>query len=292
LSNGQIAWQTRLTDVPFLELDTSDDFVAARFSDDFGSVIVALETFTGQIIWRKAFTPENGQIPVNMTLSPDGTLLFTMPDRLCGIDLYEPAKNFKFGEKPSGDGSQMFAGGTRWDQLVVADGRVLAVADGGQSVRVLSPDKGTEVTTPLATKANTWNVGLRVVGPRVYIINQHAPLGYSLDHPEEIWEGLANTENPTVRDAFVGKQHLVLLDQPDTPAGAEPAAAAAHFRLLAYGRYPRSGGQPGESGRLDQTPDVTHAADIDQWQPVEGGFYYHSIDRQAHFLKGSAVSGG
>lgn len=291
LATGQIAWQTRPTDTQFMQIAATDDFIAARYLDDQGAHIVALETFTGQVVYQKGFAADGAVMPINMTMSPDGTLLFTLPDRLCGIDLYEPNKGFKYGEKPNPEAGQVFIGAMRWDQLVVAEGRVLAVADNGQFVRVISVERGNELTAPLPTKSSNWNVGLRVVGPRMYVINQHSPLSYSLDHPDESWEGLANTENPTVRDAFVGKRHLVLLDQPDTPVGAEPAPTAAHYRLLAYARYLRTEGQRGESGRLDQTPDVTHPADIDQWQPVDGGFYYHSIDRQAHFLKGSATKG-
>jgi len=169
----------------------------------------------------------------------------------------------------------------------VAEGRVLAVADNGQFVRVMSIDDGQEIYSPLATKANNWNVWIRTVGPRMYVINSQQVLGYSLDHPDDNWTGTKPVGNPTIRDAFIGKNHIVLLDQP-TPAGVEPPATSGHFRLLAYGRYPKGEGKTGESGKFDQSPDVTDDAGIDQWQPVDGGFYYRSVDRKAHFLKGSA----
>jgi hypothetical protein len=81
----------------------------------------------------------------------------------------------------------------------------------------------------------------------------------------------------------------VLLDQP-TPPGAEPSGdTAPRFRLLAYGRYPTAPGRSDESGKFDQSVDVTHPLGISakSWQAVDGGFYYHSSDKKAHFLKGS-----
>ncbi len=288
LGTGQVAWQTRPTDATFDQVVNSDDFIAARFNDDFGVQIVAMETFSGQIVWQKTFLPESGQAPVNMTLSPDGTLIYTMPDRLCGVDLYEAGKGLKFGDRANPEAAQVFSGAAGLDQLVVADGRVLALADGGQYVRVLSPDKGTEISQPLPTNSQAWNVSLRVVGPHLYVINQHSALGYDLAHPDDTSTSAEAIPTPSIRDAFIGKRHLVLLDQPASIGGAPDAAQISdHFRLLAYARYPRGQGRTGESGKLDQTPIISHPAGIDQWQPVEGGFYYRSIDRQAHFLKGA-----
>ncbi len=294
LGTGQIAWQTRVSDAPFNLIVNNDDYLAARFQDDFGSQIIALETFTGQVVWKHAFVPENGQVPVNMTLAPDGTLLYTMPDHLCGVDLYEPTKEPKFGrDHANGDGPMAFAGAIGPDQLVAADGRVLALSDGGQYVRVLSADNGNQLGQALQTGSINWNVSLRVVGPRLYVINSHAAMGYSLDHPEEIWPGVIDPQESIVRDAFVGKRHLVLLSLLEGGAGGDGGAqAAGRFHMLAYGRYPKSASQEGEAGRLDQTPTISNPAGIDanQWQPVEGGFYFHSFDRQAHFLKGAAAA--
>ena len=293
LKSGKIAWQTRASDTSFEQIVNSDDFLAARFTDNFGPQIISLDTFSGQIVWRRIFSPTNGQTPVNMALAPDGTLLFTLPDRLCAVDLYEPRRDeLKFGDKI--DSPMAFAGANGPDQLVTADGRVLAVADNGQFVRVLSIDSGKEVAQPLSTGASNWNVSLRVVGPRLYVINQHAAMGYSLDHPEESWSGPVDPKAPMVRDAFIGKRHLVLLGQPDADevGDTEPPTAAGRFQLMAYGRYPRPAPLHGEAGRIDQTPIISNPAGIqwNQWQPVDGGFYYRSIDRQAHYLKGAAAA--
>ncbi|MEO6434855.1 MAG: PQQ-binding-like beta-propeller repeat protein, partial [Tepidisphaeraceae bacterium] len=295
LGNGQVAWQSRVGDTPLDQVVANDDFVAARFNDDYGTQIAALETFGGQPVWRRAFTPENALPPLNLTLSPDGTLLYTLPDRVCGKDLYEPGNQLKFGDKPlSGDGNRMFDGAGGPDQLVVAEGRILAVADQGQFVRQISPDDGREMsgTNALATSSNPndWNVQVRVVGPRVYVFNSRTVTSYNLDRLDETWTGLSGPPRgaPTVRHAWIGREHVVLLDQP-SQQGVEPPAASPALRLFAYGRYPGTPGRTNESGKLDQIADVTHriGIDLDPWQPVEGGFYYRSVDRKVHFLKGS-----
>ena len=41
---------------------------------------------------------------------------------------------------------------------------------------------------------------------------------------------------------------------------------------------------------MDLAAPISHEAGIDQWQAVEGGFYYHSVDRKAHFLQGNAAA--
>jgi outer membrane protein assembly factor BamB len=289
LTNGQLAWQTRLGTVHLDQLLANDDFLAARFADDTGAQLVALDTFSGQVVTRLGFTRNSGQSIMNAALAPDGTLVYTLPDRVCGRDLYEPGKPLKFGDSPTTtEGTRLFEGANGPDQLVIAEGRIFAAADQGQFIRVLSLDNGVENPNPRGTGANNWQVWMRVVGPRLYVFNPLTVTSYSLDR-DESWSGyLDSLRTPNVRDAFIGKRHVVLLDQPTVP-GAEPKPSAAHFRLLCYGRYEVSPGH--ESGKLEQTADVTNPVGIDQWQPVEGGFYYRSLDRKAHFLKGAAPPG-
>jgi hypothetical protein len=68
-------------------------------------------------------------------------------------------------------------------------------------------------------------------------------------------------------------------------AGAPIPDSAVRFRLYGYARY-MAGDY--ESGLLDLDKTISSDVKIDQWQPVEGGFYYHSADGIAHFLKGAA----
>ena len=289
LANGQLAWQTRVGETSLDQMLASDDFVAVRFNDDLGTQLVALDTFAGQVVMRFAFAAGTG--PLNLALSPDGTLVYSLPDRICGKDLYEPGKTLKFGDQPLSEGNRMFEGAVGRDQLVVAEGRILAVADQGQFIRVLSLDNGKEIprqpqlsTTP-PQAPNNWNVWMRVIGPRVYVFNQRTVIAYTLDQPDQKWDGSVESRQvPTAREAFIGKRHVVLLDVPTAP-GAPPSPVSVRWRVLAYSRAPLPSG--GESGRLDQIKDIDYPVNIDQWQPVNGGFYYHTADGKAHFLQGN-----
>jgi hypothetical protein len=298
LGTGKIAWQTAVGAVPFAQMLANDDFIAVRFIDDSGSQIVALDTFAGQVVMRFTFAPGSVNAPLNMALSPDGTLVYSLPDRICGKDLYEPGKSLKFGDNPLSPNNRPFelAGGP--DQLVVSQGRILALADQGQFVRVLSLEDGKEMRgqLQLSTSAppppNNWRVWMRVVGPRLYIFNQRTLTSYNLDRPSENWSPFVSaTPQRAVRDAFIGKRHIVLLSQLADARGlmGQPADAPDRvpYYLLAYARYPSQPGRNDESGKLDQDPLVQHPAGIDQWQPVEGGFYYRSMDGVVHFLQGN-----
>ena len=294
LASGELAWQTRAGEAALEQLVANDDFVAGRFIDEGGPQLVALETFGGQIVMRTTFTPETA--PLNIELAPDGTLLYTRPDRICGKNLYEPASKLKFGDQPLADGQRIFDGSGGADQIVVAEGRIYAVADNGQFIRVLSLEQGKEVGNRLSTGSTDFNnVRMQVVGPRLYVFNSRTVTSYHVVRDDESWTGLIDSfQAPSIRDAFIGRQHIVLLDQP-TPPGVEPAGdAAPRFRLLAYGRYPTAEGRDDESGKFDQSVDITHPVGIHvrQWQAVEGGFYYHSVDRKVHFLKGAGTDEG
>jgi outer membrane protein assembly factor BamB/TolA-binding protein len=300
LSDGRVAWQTRVGEMPIDQMLASDDFIAVRFVDEFGAQIVAIETYGGQIVMRRLFGPEAAPGPINMALSADGTLVYTLQDRVCGKDLYEPGKSLKFGDSTPSEGNPIFVGAAGPEQLLIAGSRILAVADSGQFVRMFSTDTGKAIDQPLGTGSSNWNVALRVIGPRLYVINQRGVTSYNLEKTEDVWTSSDPGRGPLIRDAFIGKQHIVLLGQmmPGVLAGLAgggdgrdpaiaPAAASARFRLIAYGRYPKVLGSTDESGRLDQDPDIVHRVGIDQWQPVEGGFYYRSVDGKLHFLKGA-----
>jgi hypothetical protein len=286
--SGQLVWQTRPGEAPMEQVVANDDFVAVRFTDDSGPRLVALETFGGQAVLRTTFSPETA--PLNIQLAPDGTLLYTRPDRICGKDLYEPGNTLKFGQNPIADGNRIFEGAGGPDQIVIAEGRIFAAADAGQFIRVLSLIDGREIANRLSSEATDWNVRMRVVGSRLYVFDSKTVTSYQVDRDDESWRGRIDSfQPPTIRDEFIGKQHLVLLDQPTTPNAEPPGDVSPRFRLLAYGRYPTAPDRHDESGKFDQSVDVTHPVGINlkQWQAVEGGFYYRSVDGKAHFLKGS-----
>jgi hypothetical protein len=121
---------------------------------------------------------------------------------------------------------------------------------------VLSLYDGREVGNKLATGAKDWNVRLRVVGPRLYVFNAETVTSYHVVREDESWSGTVDTfQRPFIRDFFLGKQHVVLLDQPTAAGVAQQGGGAAgvagdagpdtspRFRLLAYGRYPTAQGR-------------------------------------------------
>ncbi len=290
LNNGKIAWQTRVGDSALLQMVASDDFVAARFNDDYGMQIVALDAFNGLPVMRRGYASTDGQLPLNMALAADGTLVWTLPDRLCAKDLFDSGKALKFGDGPAGNaGNAIFTGMALPEQLIIASGRIFALSDGGRMVREYSTESGlvpdSDKNLP-TTDASTY---LRTVGTQMYVISLHQVLPVNIDplkkNPPTWSPPPSSYRPPWLVDAFIGKMHFVALDQPGGNANQPPPrAASTHYRLLAYGRY--RGGES-ESFKMDQDPDIVVPAGIDQWQGVEGGFYYHAGDRTARFLKGA-----
>jgi hypothetical protein len=217
LSSGKIAWQTRVCDVPFVQVLANDDFVAVRYPDDTGSHIVALDTFAGQTVFNLTVPAGSPNPPMNMALSPDGTLLYSLPDRICGKDLFESGTNLRFGKDPlNNPESRPFENAVGPDQLIVSQGQILAVGDQGQYVHVVSLDTGKESRPPLSTNAppppNQWRVGLRTVGPRLYVVTRKSVHNYDLDRPspDPSNPGLAVTMqteppgSPAIANAFIG----------------------------------------------------------------------------------------
>jgi len=302
LANGKVAWQTRLAEGPLLQLLASDEFVVARFADASGVQIAALDTFAGQPQGpRRVFPLDGSRQPINMALSTDGTLVFTFPSHLCGKNLFETNKelNFLVPDQPDGTGVARFAGANLPDQLMAANGRVIAVCDNGQYVRTFSLENGKEISQPLQTgvSGTNWAVFLRPVGSRLYVINPRGVVSYNLDRVEDSWgiSKLPMDPPPAVRDALIGQDYIVLLDQlsgqnPNAGGGGRAAAPRQGYRLLAHSRAlaQREGVGTVENGRLDYDPIITSNVGISsEWQGVNGGFYYRTLDRTVHFLRGA-----
>ncbi|MDQ3441951.1 MAG: hypothetical protein M3478_16590, partial [Planctomycetota bacterium] len=301
LTTGKAAWQTRFAEGPLMQLLANDDFTVARFVDATAAQIAVLDTFTGQPVGaRRVFPTENARQPVNMALSPDGTLVWTTPGQLFGKYLFEPGKepNFQVPEQP--DNNPRYLNATLPEQLVIANGQILAVTDNGQYVRVhaLEDGKPTADSKPLFTGTQTPGVYLRQLGSRLYVINLKGAVSYNLDRSADKW-GLPpiNVQpTPAIREALIGQDYIVLVDQlsggAPNPNPAAPAAAGGRqgYRLLAHSRaqIKREGEELVESGRLDYDPTITSPVGISsEWQGVNGGFYYRTLDRTVHFLRGA-----
>lgn len=319
---GRIAWQTRLTDRPVDRLLANEDFTVLKMEDDFGIRLVVLETFTGHIRGSKEFPLQSGSVPQNVALSPDGTLVYTMPDRVRLKDLYKPWGEREI-EKLASQNQGTFYGVTQPDQLVISEGRVLALTDTGgpqgqKFVRIYSLETGEPVTLKygdgqqleraLAANSTSAEVKLRVVGPRLYVIAPDAALWYNLDKPEDAYRlyGDQQLGDVTAKLSFIGQDYLIFLDDsadadngkapavapnappglvPGQPAPAPKATISPTYRLYGFGRYHTA---RGESGRLDYDLKINDPAGITpSWQALDGGICYLTADHKVHVLLGA-----
>jgi hypothetical protein len=188
-----------------------------------------------------------GLVPMNMALSADGTLVYTLPDRLVLKDLYKWGDAAGERSIPGAAHQPPYTGATRPEQLVVSEGRILALADGGPQSG-LSPDKyvrlhsletglalplrykkgrgDEEVDRVLTTFNKSWDVALRVFGPHLYVVGGRAVVSYNLDRPSETWSTKDTLPTGNIRDAFIGQNFLAVLEQPEGLARPADEAAA------------------------------------------------------------------
>ncbi|MDB5289757.1 MAG: outer rane biosis protein BamB [Phycisphaerales bacterium] len=241
LGTGKVAWQNRLSDRPVDRLAANEDFTVVRVSDEGTVRIAAFDTATGQLRSTHSWVVQNGMVPVNLALAADGTLVYTMPDRLCLKDLYKPWGDSPEKEVLANAGLPPFGNATQPDQLLISEGRILALADNGSEkyVRVHSLETGQPVplryrspqgdqdVDRILSAGKSWSVSLRVIGPHLYVVGPDGVISYNLDRPAETW---TTTVDPTtslnVRDMFIGQEFLVLLHE-EAPGYAEAAPDGA-----------------------------------------------------------------
>ena len=307
VSGGRIAWQTRPTDRPIDRLIADEDFTIVKSTDDVNVQITVLDTFTGHVRGAKSFARSTNSVPQNVALSPDGSLVFTLPDRICIKDLYKPWAD-KYVEKPL-PSQGTFNGMTGPDQLLISEGRVVALTDSGsvgasgeKYARIYSIEtgepimlnfgQGQQVERALSAGSKARDVSLRMIGPRLYLVAPDSCNRYNLDRPEE-HESLYGGDLTPVSGAMLGSDFLVFIgDDPDAiggPNGA-PAAAPPQVRssceLYIFGRYQTP---HGESGRLDYQVKIADPSGITtSWQAFAGGLCYLTADHQLHLLLGAS----
>ncbi len=261
-STGQLAWHTRLAQAaPVDRILANDDFVVCKVTDSSNTQLVIVDTLTGQLVRRLNFSNDSGNVPVNLALAPDGMLVWTQPDRLCGKDLFEPRRELNYdlpaGQDEVGRGpnqpvnvdangqvfNPIYAGAVQPDQLVISEGRVLAVTHAGKYVSIYSLESGKlldyknadgrRVPARLATVgASTgsqsaitdWSVALNVVGQYVYVTTrQSGPVAYNLDDPFNLfWNGTIDSNtlpNLLHNQPMVGQDYFIVLGQPARRGG-------------------------------------------------------------------------
>lgn len=298
-SDGKLLWQVRPSDRGPTHCLASDDFVALRLSDDamLRVEIVVLDALSGQFLSRRTFTNADGSgnVPINMALAPDGTLVWIMPDRVCGKDLFEPGDRLTFEENVRREGNPtLFIGAIATDHLQIADGRIYVVSDNGIYVRVFSLETGkalqsenTDIKLATGATPNTWNTTLCALGRKLYVVGPKQMYSHDL-------ENLSYNQNTVLasrtalrpRDVIVTRSHVVVLSEPAAPGGRPRRPGTPTLQLQAVSRAPVDDAGR-ESGLLDQQFNLSDPSTIVAWQPVEGGLYYLGGDQRLHFLMGA-----
>jgi hypothetical protein len=319
-NSGHLSWQTRLTDRPIDRIVADENFTVIKAEDDAAIRLAVLDTFTGHVRGSKAYPRDSNSFPQNIALSPDGTLVYTLPDRLCLRDLYRPWDQHPI-EKVVAPGQATFLGLTQPDQLVISEDRILALTDSGSGdrpgekfVRLYSLQTGEPVLLKFGENQldKAWSIGtkssdvvLRVVGRRVYVIAPDAAICYSLDTPDEHYQMFDQDsgEGMSAQMSFIGQDYLLLLNGGTPPVAPNPAAPNAppagaapppanqqpavspSYTIYAFSRSERNGR---ESGRLDYSTPISDPAGITSaWQAMDGGLAYLTADHKLHMLIGA-----
>jgi hypothetical protein len=177
---------------------------------------------------------------------------------------------------------QLFERATQPDQLLIAEGRILALADDGSGkyVRVHSLETGQPV--PLRYQSaqgeqfidrilkagKSDQVSLRVVGPHLYVINPQGVISYNLDRPSETWASPDDDETVrlTARDSFIGQKYVVLLNEPPSKDDAAPIPVVAPPAPLPPGVAPAPAPNQPIGGAPAPAPDGAAPAAITDYK--------------------------
>ena len=102
-----------------------------------------LDIGSGQMLYRRLFT-RNAQSPINVDLSPDGKIVYLTQDQLCGKDLFEPGDKLSFAVPGTrrDNSHAAYEGAVSPDHLVIAQGRILVVAENGEFINIDSLETG------------------------------------------------------------------------------------------------------------------------------------------------------
>jgi hypothetical protein len=234
---------------------------------------------------------------VNLALSPDGKLVYLLADRVECKDLFEP------GDRPAfppvqvrrSDGNGAFFGAIQPDQLIISEGRIIAVSDEGRFIRAYSLEngkvlhgnaaaEGVDNIVGLSTQGSDWKPLLQAVGSRVYAIGERTLVEYNLDELTDTWHA-PNFEDDVAKDMMIGKDFLLVVAENFPTNQAHPRAQFPNqLYLHAYSRAVVGSGR--ESGLITYRYRISSPAGIQNWQGVDGGVYYLTGDQKLYFLKG------
>ena len=139
---GAVIWQTRVSSHRIDRLLANDDFVVLRVKNDEAGAIIALNTDTGDLVGRHAYAfAARNEVVNNLALGRDGSLVYVTMSQLHVVDLFdshrdEDGLSIRASSKPT-QNMALFMTCTEPDELLVHQGRIYVVSDGGQQVHSL-----------------------------------------------------------------------------------------------------------------------------------------------------------
>ncbi len=304
-TDGKIAWQTRLSDRAVTRIVANEDFTVVRTQDDTAVQLVVLNSFNGELVGRKSF-PIGGDVipsfPVNMALSADGMLVYTLPDRLCIQDLFEAGNGDngmepKFSSPATPETAQLFLVSNQPNQLIAAQGRVFAVANHGKEIRIYSLDTGQpwqyhnadangNVPGVLTTGLSNAVVQLKITGDYLYVKSPQTIAGFQLDNPANSWPGHKDTSANYIQTLF-GKDDLIVVNRPNKPL-SQGGGPGKRITLDIFSRERLKNNR--ENGMQAFNPDLSDPAGVTDIRAVEGGIVYLTGDGVLHTLFGAQTN--
>jgi hypothetical protein len=248
----------------------------------------------------KNWAVQNGMTPLNLALAADGTLVYTLPDRLCLKDLYKPWPDPSDKEVQAAGGAQMFQRSTQPDQLLIAEGRILALADDearqvryvrihsletGQPVRLrYRSAAGEQEIDRILVAGKSEKVMMRVVGSHLYLASPGYLYSYNLDRPEESWSREPdNALLPLtgVREMTVAKNFLSIVeagaDDPGAPQEAPPGQVNPNVPPVPLPQPPEPGGVAGSENETTYSIYLLRLAPVSKENPAESGILDYDV---------------
>jgi outer membrane protein assembly factor BamB/tetratricopeptide (TPR) repeat protein len=298
---GKIAWQNRPSEHDSSRLLAGDDFTVLRIQQTDAIDLVVINSFTGELVGRKSFPLDPGnEVPYSMALSPDGTLVYTLPDRLCVQDLYEAnltpqGMEPRVSSTPDPKAPQLFLSDGEPDQLLLYGGRAYVVANQGGFIGVFSLDTAAPESSgstdgrqdpgilPTVFLASP-NISLHISGGYLYAVSQRNAAAFQLDSP---WAQWRTDDSMLARDfekILFGRDYLFVLDRQYPPATVSNKAGSRVI-LAGYSRA-RSKSHPQSESGLGPYPLEINDATATDWQAIDGGIAYCAKDG-IHILHGT-----
>ncbi len=298
--DGKLRWQYQWTGGVIERLEAAGEFVAVLHSDGNESHLLAMDAVDGRVVFNRSYAGQAGPGVQNIALGEDGMLVWTLDDALCGKDLYQPGDQADWQTTVSNRALPIFSALRRPDQLLLSDGRVIAVSNDknsrkmvrlysqqtGRALRYVPREGESAMEAILPVPSDNGDVHLRLAGDRLYAFSGKSLVSYHLDEPRLSWTKPADArvvEN--IRDCWVGRDYVVLANQ--IHMGEEINEENVHWRLDCFSRMILPNQPRVESGQWVFDPTIQAAAGVSQVVAVEGGFGFLTRGHQFCWLVGA-----